>query len=300
MLSSLCTCVNEDQQSHPMNSDMVYDKLKDFFLTRGLKILHQNVNGLVKKISVVDILLKGANGNIDIFTITETHFHREIRDGELISNGYVFVRKDTLTSSGGGVGCFIREDLNWQRRTDLGKEGIEAIWLEIFIRNSKPLLVCILYRPHNSSRYLHPEFEIIFKDTLSTAVCENKETILLGDLNVDYLRETNDEIKRIIQINGLKQLIKAPTRITKESNTLIDIIATTHAQNISNSMTYMYANSISDHDLVGVAMKKNNRKFQPRTIRKRNFSRYNAAAFRNDLDQQTWEDVFRQQDLNKA
>ena len=133
---------------------------------------------------------------------------------------------------------------------------------------------------------------------LSTAVCENKETILLGDLNVDHLRETNDEIKRTIQTNGLKQLIKAPTRITKESNTLIDIIATTHAQNISNSMTY--ANSISDHDLVGVVMKKNNRKFQPRTIRKGNFSRYNAAAFRNDLAQQTWEDVFRQQDLNKA
>ena len=105
---------------------MVYDKLKDFFLTRGLKILHQNVNGLVK-ISAVDILLKEANGNIDIFAIKETHLHHEIRDGELISNGYVFVRKDRSTGSGGGVGCFIREDLNWQRRTDLEKEDIEAI-----------------------------------------------------------------------------------------------------------------------------------------------------------------------------
>ena len=99
------------------------------------------------KISAVDILLKEANGNIGIFAITETHLHREIRDGELISNGYVFVRKDRSTSSGGGVGCFIREDFNWQRRTDLEKEGIEAIWLEIFIRNSRPFLVCILYRP---------------------------------------------------------------------------------------------------------------------------------------------------------
>ena len=36
---------------------------------------------------------------------------------------------------------------------------------------------------------------------LSTGVCEDKETILLGDLNVDYLRQQNNkEIKYIINV----------------------------------------------------------------------------------------------------
>ena len=34
----------------------------------------------------------------------------------------------------------------------------------------------------------------------------------------------------------------------------------------------------SDHDLVGMIMKKNNRKFKSRTIYTRNFAKYNEAA----------------------
>ena len=62
------------------------------------------------------------------------------------------------------------------------------------------------------------------------------------------------------------------------------MIATTHEQNIANSI--MYANSISDHDLVGIVMKKNNRKFTPRRVRKRNFAKYNVTAYKNDLADQ--------------
>ena len=80
---------------------------------------------------------------------------------------------------------------------------------------------------------MHRNFESILQDMLSTGVCEDKETILLGDLNVDYLRQQNNkEIKHIINVNGFKQIIKAPTRITKHSKILIDVIATTHEQNI--------------------------------------------------------------------
>jgi exonuclease III len=138
---------------------------------------------------MIDILLKEANRSIDIFAITETHLQHDIKDGELNLDDYIFVRKDRETGIGGGVGCFIREDVKWQRRTDLERAGLEALWLEIFVKNSKSFLVCILYRPPNSSKHLHKDFESIFQDMLSTAVCEDKETILLGDLNADYLRQ---------------------------------------------------------------------------------------------------------------
>ncbi len=126
---------------------------------------------------------------------------------------------------------------------------------------------------------MHPEFEAAFEDMINSSMCENKETILIRDMNADYLQQSkNRNIKRIISTSGLKQLIEKPTRVTKDSSTLIDIIATTHEQNIVKTMTY--ANSISDHDLVGMIMKKNNRKFKPRTIYTRNSAKYNELITR--------------------
>ena len=49
-----------------------------------------------------------------------------------------------------------------------------------------------------------------------------------------------------------------------------------------------FANSISDHDLVGMIMKKNNRKFKPRTIYTRNFAKYNEANYKADLRYLDW------------
>ena len=76
------------------------------------------------------------------------------------------------------------------------------------------------------------------------------------------------------------------------------MIATTHEQNIVNSITY--ANSISDHDLVGIVIKKNNRTFTPRRVRKRNFPKYNVTAYKNDLAGQNWDNVYKEQDDNNA
>ena len=119
-------------------------------------------------------------------------------------------------------------------------------------------------------------------------------------MNADYLQQSKDKnIKRIISTNGLlKQLIEKPTRVTKDSSTLIDIIATSHEQNILKTMTF--ANSISDHDLVGMIMKKNNRKFKPRTIYTRNFAKYNEANYKADLRHLDWKNITQESDVNKA
>ena len=90
---------------------------------------------------------------------------------------------------------------------------------------------------------------------LDTCVSEGKETSVFGDLNVNYSKNLdNTEIKQIIKQYGLKQIIEKPTRITKNSSTLIDIITTTHEKNVLKLI--ICGNSVSDHDLVGVIIKK--------------------------------------------
>ena len=186
--------------------------------------------------------------------------------------------------------------MKWQRREDLEKD-IEVIRIEIFVQKSKSILVCFVYKPPDMSKYLDPDFLAKFDDMLSMGSCKSKETILLGDLNADYLRKSKyKEVKRIIRENGLEQIIKEPTRVTKDTKTLMDVMATSHEQNMLKSI--VYGNSVSDHDLAGVITKKNNRKFIPRVIYKRNYTKYNIENFKRGLRSQPWIKATREDDVN--
>ena len=52
---------------------------------------------------------------------------------------------------------------------------------------------------------------------------ENKEIIILGNLNVDYLKQDNEPIKQSFELNGFSQLIKS--RSTELANVcFLDVI----------------------------------------------------------------------------
>ena len=49
----------------------------------------------------------------------------------------------------------------------------------------------------------------------------------MGDLKSDYMkRNDNREVKDIFTHNGYKQLLKSPTRVTRMSATLVNVIPT--------------------------------------------------------------------------
>ena len=70
-------------------------------------------------------------------------------------------------------------------------EGIETLWSEMFQTNPRSILVCFLFRPLDTSKYLDETFEEKFDGLISTSVDENKETIVLGDINCDYFKRNN-------------------------------------------------------------------------------------------------------------
>ena len=91
---------------------------------------------------------------------------------------------------------------------------------------------------------------------LSTAAAENKELILMGDLNFNFIKKSSDaDIQSIIDVNGLKQMVKDPTRITRESSTLIGVICTNKPQSITRDDVIPAC--LSDHELIGCVRKLN-------------------------------------------
>lgn len=277
--------------------DFLDSTLTKFLKIRGLKIFHQNLNGLSGKLEKVKLFLECKQ--VHIFCITETHISNSVRNCDLNIPGYTFERRDRENGPHGGVLCYIREDLIYQRRPDLNTEGIECIWIEIIIPNTKSVLVSTIYKPPENSKYTDRNFNNKLENMLSMVTTENKDCIITGDLNCNYLVPRDQNVlKNVFSTNGFTQIIKQATRTTSVSKTLIDVIMVTDETKVADSI--VYSNSFSDHDLIGFVFKKNTKKYNPRRISARDYKRYDKESFKTELRNTAWEICLIQNDANSA
>ena len=110
-------------------------------------------------------------------------------------------------------------------------EGVEGLWLKLFLTKSRGVLIGTFYRPPNTSKYHDSDFMSKLEVELSTATSTDKEVIILGDFNCDLLptRSVNAECKQLkllLKFMNFNQLIKQPTHINQTTATLLDLIAT--------------------------------------------------------------------------
>ena len=99
-------------------------------------------------------------------------------------------------------------------------------------------------------------------------------------------------------MHNYQQLIKSPTRITDESSTLIDVVLTNTSRNISTVISAPM--SLSDHDLIGCVRKLNNKRINPRTIKCRNYSKYDPKNLKKDLNEEIFYPLYNINDVNTA
>lgn len=274
--------------------------MEDLMQTNGLKIIHQNCRGLFHNMANLTTLFSGET-NI-IITLSETHIesHSEYDNNNLYTiPGFRFIKKNRNIGKGGGVAMFIPEHIKWNRRTDLEHTNIECIWIEICPEKAKHFLVGCIYRPPDSSSYLPKNWKNLFSDMLITVNNLEKEIILLGDININYLKKAEHrEIKDIITAQGMKQIVKDPTRVTVDSKTLIDVILTNKQSSISK--TTVIPLSLSDHDCIACVRKINHTKTASREITSRNYRTYDCDAFTNELKSHDWTPIYSSNNVNKA
>ena len=124
-------------------------------------------------------------------------------------------------SPNGGVLLYIRKAINYKLRPDLmiyKKRVLESVFIEIIQKNSKNMVVGCIYR-HPCMQ--HSEFNDKYLKPLSEKlISENKEVILLGDFNIENVSDFLD----IIYSTNLVPNLNSPTRLTIQSQTLIDNI----------------------------------------------------------------------------
>ena len=218
--------------SHPVNSNNCINLTNLRLSKKTFNLGHLNSQGLTNKIDQIKIMLNSPLNKIDFFGISETKFNNDHKTEYFHIDGYQPpFRKDRLENKGGGILCYVKNGINCIRRIDIEDINIECVWVEIKPKNAKSFLVGSIYR--------HPDSKIIWRDFFESHIekvqLEDKEIILLGDMNRDLLNtRINTEWTEFTNSLGLTQLVKTPTRISANSKTLIDHIYTDDEENIVN------------------------------------------------------------------
>ena len=163
--------------------------------------------------------------------------------------------------------------------------------LKFFRQNLIAFLIGTFYRPPTSSDYAVQDFMPILESCLQRAAAKGKEVIVTGDLNCDLLAKQTSlkeckQLKVMLKTENLSHFITKPTRITKHSKTLLDVIIANSPANIRNSGVLSL--SLSDHEMVYCIRKLNWVKAPPEVKVFWNYAKYDPTMFSDDLKSVDW------------
>ena len=205
------------------NHNRANSECKTLISKKGIKFCNQNIRGLYGKIDEVrEILL---SYNFEIFSLSETSISEDFHNAFFDVRGYSFIRRDRKSGQSGGVGLYIRDGIDFPRRPVLENDKTESLWVEIRLKNTKPFIFGTIYKSQDSSKHFSKNFNIFLSKTLQSIDSEKRKSIVMGDMNVNFLIENDHEVmKDIFTDNGFKQILNTPTCVTDQTSSLIDLI----------------------------------------------------------------------------
>ena len=194
----------------------------------GLRIGYLNINHAINKLTDISSILFKSGRNFHIFCFAESRLSNHVSDSDVSMPGYNVMCLDPKTHKDTGLLFYFSHSVNLKRASHLEQHNTESIWIEVCLKRSKPILVGFTYRNPSERTDWFDRFTLMMD-----AVClEAKEIILLGDFNISLLKP-HIKWNQLYENFNLHQLIDNPTRITTNSETLIDHIYVTTKQNIA-------------------------------------------------------------------
>ena len=148
-----------------------------------------------------------------VLCLNETKLDNEIRDKDLVIEGFHSIYRKDRDRHGGGVAMFISEEIKFFKREDLGAD-FESLTVELDIQYVKPILIATIYGPPDSLVDLFDKVD----DLLRKIEFENKEAIIAGDMNCNLLKEENHtkHIRNVYNTFGYTQLVEHAARTTTD------------------------------------------------------------------------------------
>ena len=210
-------------------------------------------------------------------------------------DGYHFEENHRSSRSGGGVGLFIKNSIEFLRRRDLeiNNDFIESIFIEVPVceaLSSRKVIIGVVYRPPGTSLK-------DFEDTLAPILSkiDRKLCYLLGDWNMNLLAyDSHNYTTSCIDLFysfGYSPLINRPTRVTSSSATIIDNIFTNNHDATVDAFQGILVTDISDHFPIFHLGTSNKKAVMDKYIIKRVFDEKNKNTFLTNIGEVNWENL---------
>ena len=141
-----------------------------------LFVMHLNTCSLTANFTKLEQLLAVSNKVPDIIAISETRLNDSSNMNCIQLPGYSFRFKHSVTGSScfGGVGLYIRENLNYKELPNLSFDfdGCETYFIEVNIKNcSAGAIIGVVYRhPHDNHTTFYDHLSKVLDNILSTLI----------------------------------------------------------------------------------------------------------------------------------
>lgn len=264
-----------------------------------LSIIHFNCRSMYANFCNIKEYLQQLSHSFNIIAISETWFTDE-RGIDFEMEGYELTYVNRQKPCG-GVAIYVHKNLRYKiiESMTLAIDNIlECVTIELF-NNKKNTIVTCVYRTVGSDVEV---FNNWLEKTFSTI--GNKSIFICGDFNIDLFNPTNhqgtDNFINLMLSMNLYPTITRPSRVTNHSATLIDNIFTNDIKNITTSGLFIC--DITDHLPVFILGEEKyiNVKNDKKIMYKRNLTEESLGALHDELQQQNWDLVFSEQDVDKA
>ena len=155
-------------------------------MSKGFKIAHLNIQSLRYKVDNVRVLL--VENNIDILCISESWLESSIGNNEINIDGYNICRLDRIHMHHGGILYYIKDGIVFKETPDLQCIDVEALWIELNLPFSKPILLGTVYRPPDMKAAYIENLDLLFQNTTSLY----DDIVIVGDFNLDISKHLKE------------------------------------------------------------------------------------------------------------
>jgi len=211
--------------------------------------------------------------NPAFLALSETRLTEDIEDNEVNVLGYSMIRCNAETRNTGGVVLYVRNDIKYE--IVLVKKLESNCWcvaVEVKEKLYKGVIMVIYHSPSAS----HGDFMRFLEDTVEELIIKG-ECMVIGDFNLDLRMDSfyAKKLQTTMSSLGMKQYVNEPTRITKDSQTIIDLFFA----NNNKTVQVIHEPKITDHAWLKVELSASKNESKYREFSARDYKKFDMNEF---------------------
>ena len=207
----------------------------------SLKVFHINICSIAKNLDELMIFISSLNEQFDIIVLTETFIIYDISIFNIPN--YNFLYNASNINRNDGTAVFIRSNLDYQY--DICNIGlIKSIQIKLNL-NQTDFFITAIYKSQDVNCNEFIENLDVYLRTFPETSCQ----VLIGDINIDILKQTNvsDEYLNCLYAHGFLSYINKITRVRNQQKSCLDHLFIKSAKKQIKVGSFIYKYKLTDH-----------------------------------------------------